>query len=537
MSRGDREALLEWYNSKDMKGVYFSVALVVIVALLGGGVFYVWPETREKFFPDESLLSGKVTAKYESGNPSVRVQNAKLVAKEQYTLAFPFSGRIESIIGIEGQLVTNASQPIVQMETTEWKLELKKAEASYHEGQAIVKKLEQGARFEELLILEQKKQSSESALKGSKKEVIDTITHAFTLANDAIYAKTDSIYSTPDTNPTLTFTPATSGLKERLESEREDMGDLLDDWKDDVDDMKSSGNVTKYVTETRKKLSDVREYLDLVGEAVNVLAAGSITQETIDAWKESLSAARSAVAEATIAFGGTESAYQVATKGVAVAKGELDYRLAGTQKQDIEAALSVAAAAKSQMDIIQEKLKQTTLVTPLPGLFIKKIIPRIGEYVQAGQPVALLVDPIVEVEADIPEEKIVGITAGNKAILRLNAYTDRDFHGTVSRIEPQEIEKGGGVYFRARVTLEDIPGDLLRMGMMGDVVIATTLQGGVVRIPVQLVSMQNGRRVVRVFENGSEESRVIETGIESDGMIEVLSGLQAGDELLSPSVQ
>lgn len=520
-----------------MKGVYFFVVLVISVVLLGGVAFYVWPEMRVKFFSGESLLSGKVIAKYESGNPSVRVQNAKLVAKEQYTLAFPFSGRIESIVGIEGQLMANASQPLVQMETTEWELELKKAEASYHEGQAIVKKLEQGARFEELLILEQKKQSSESALKGSKKEVIDAIAHAFTLANDAVYAKTDSIYTTPESNPTLTFTPAESELKERLESERDDMGNLLDDWKDDVDDMKSSGNVTKYVAETRKKLSDVREYLDLVGEAVNTLLAGSITQETIDAWKESLSAARSAVAEATVAFGGTESAYQVATKGVAVAKGELDYRLAGTQKQDIEAALSAAAAAKSQMDIIQEKLKQTTLVTPLPGLLIKKILPRIGEYVQAGEPVALLADPVVEVEADIPEEKIVGIAAGNKAILRLNAYAERDFHGTVSRIEPQEVEKDGGIYFRARVTLDDALGDAFRMGMMGDVVIATTLQGGMVRIPTAVTSIQNGRRVVRMLENDSEVSRVIETGMESDGMIEVLSGLQAGDELLPPTVQ
>lgn len=515
-----------------MKVVTLVIAGIIGTAVLLGTVFYWWPEKISWLWSDGSSRFRTVTAIYESGNPSVRVQNAKVVAKEQYSLSFPFAGKIEAIMGTEGQKITEANYPLLQIEKTEWKLEFKKAEASYNEGQAIVKKLKQGARFEELLILEQKKQSSESTLSGSKKEVLNAITNAFVQADDAVHAKTDAIFSTPDSNPVLSFTPTESGLKSEIESERQDIGDLLDEWKDDVDDMKTSGNVARYLEKGRKNIDAVREYLDLVGEGVNALTAGAISQDTIDTWKESLSSARTAVVESAIALGTSDAAYQVATKEVTVAKSELDYRLAGAEKQDIEAALSVAAAAKSQMDIIEEKLKQTTLTTPLPNLLVKKIFPRVGEYTQAGQPVVILADPVLEVEADIPEEKIVGVTLGNQVILRLNAYPEKDFSGVITRIDPQEVEKDGGMYFRIRATLSETDEAPVRMGMLGDVIIATTAQGGVVRIPAGATELKGGRRTVRVIENGAEQNRVIETGIEKDGMIEVLSGIQAGDQVI-----
>ncbi len=508
------------------------ITIVVGGAILLGVVFYWWPEKLAWLWSDTPNRSRTVIATYESGNPSVRVQNAKVVAKEQYSLSFPFAGKIEAVMGVEGQKMNGAHQPLLQMEKTEWELEFKKAEASYNEGQAIVKKLKQGARFEELLILEQKKQSSESALSGSKKEVLNVVTNAFVQADDVVHAKTDVIFSTPDSNPVLSFTPTESGLKSDIESERQDIGDLLDEWKDDVDDMKASGNVARYLEKGRKNIDAVREYLDLVGKGVNALTAGAISQDTIDAWKESLSLARTAVAEAAIALGTSDAAYQVATKGVSVARSELDYRLAGTEKQDIEAALSVAAAAKSQMDIIEEKLKQTTLTTPLPDLLVKKIFPRVGEYVQAGQTAVVLADPVLEVEADIPEEKIVGVSLGNQVILRLNAYPEKDFSGVITRIDSQEVEKDGGIYFRVRTTLSEASKTPVRMGMLGDAIVATTAHGGVVRIPTDATELQGGRWTVRVIENGGEQNRVIETGIEKDGMTEVLSGIQAGDEIV-----
>ncbi len=505
----------------------------LLIAVVGAALFYFMPQRFSWLGWQSGVdMNGSMVVEYQKGNPSIRVNNGKVVAHEQYDLSFPFPGKVESVIATEGQAFSESGQPVLQLEKTEWLLELKKSEAEYAAQQSIVNKLKLGARFEELLVVEQRKQSSSSALKGSKKEVIDAIASAFVQADDAVRNKSDGIFTNPESNPQLTFTPSDSALESQIEAGRSDMRRLLDDWEDDVDKMKTSGDATKYLDGARKKVKDVREYLDKVALAVNALSAGAITQETIDAWKESVSAGRTAVAEVTVALGGAESVYRATNRDLAVAQSELDLKLAGTQKQDIEAALSAAVAARSQMDIISEKLKQTTLTTPLKDLIVKEILPKQGEYVAAGEPVVTLVHPAMEIELDIPEEKIAGINIGNQVIMRLNAYPYEDTSGVITEIKPQEIEKDGGIYFRVRASILHVA-EKIRTGMTGDVIVETSIDGGVLRIPKRAIYEKDGRRLVTVVNDGKTQLRVIESGVEKDDWVEILSGLQAGDRILS----
>ena len=506
--------------------------LVLVGATLGMAVFYIWPQSVKWFGQKSSdSMGATLTVEYTRGSPSIRVTGGRIVSRDQYELSFPFSGKVASVIASEGQYFTESDQPLIQMEKTEWELELKKAQAEYDAEQSIVNKLQQGARFEELVIVQQKKQSSDSSLKGSKKEVMDAISHAFVQSDDAVRNKTDVIFTNPESNPQLTFTPSDATLEATIESERSTMKRMLDNWKSDVDKMRSSGNTSKYVDGARSKLKDIREYLDHVAAAVNALTAGAISQDTLDAWKSAVSTARSSVLEATVAFGVAESTYKVANRELTVAKSELDLKLAGTQKQDIEAALSAAVAARSQMDIISEKLKQTTLRTPLKDLMVKKILPKQGEYVEAGRPVALVMSPALEVELDIPEEKIAGVSTGNQVIIRLNAYPNEDITGTVTEVESQEIERDGSIYFRARAAIDHVT-DKVRSGMTGDVIIGTSLERNILRVPANAIHGEGGHRAVTVFVEGKYLERVIELGVEKEGLVEVLSGLQSGDQLL-----
>lgn len=461
----------------------------------------------------------------------MRVSNGKVVSREQYDLSFPFPGKVTTILAAAGQSFPESGQPLVQLDPIQWELERKKAEAQYNEQQAIVNKLEQGARFEELLVMQQKKQSSDSSLKGTKKEAVDAITSAYVQSDDAIRNKTDVIFTNPETNPQLSFTPSDTSLESKIESGRVSMKSVLSDWKSDVGKMKNTGNVTQYLDDTRSKLKKVREYLDQVALAVNALTAGAITQDTIDSWKASVSDARSAVADATTALGSNETAYKVANRDLFVAQGELNARLAGTARQDIEAALSAAVAARSEMDIAAEKLKQTTLTTPLKNLLIKKIIPQPGEYVEAGAPVVLAASPELEIELDIPEEKIAGINVGNQVIMRLNAYPYEDITGAVTDIQSQEIEKEGSTYFRIRASLNQTS-EKIRTGMTGDVIIETNTDSNMVQIPKGAIHELDGRRTVTVVTGGGRQERVIESGVEQDDQVEILSGLQPGERVL-----
>ena len=514
-----------------MKISTIALGIAVLFAGIVAVWFYLWPQSLSWFSFQIDDTAGTFVVNYEKGHPSVRVSNGKIVSREQYDLSFPFSGRVTAVLASAGQSFSESGQPLVQLDSTQWELERKKAEAQYNAQQAIVNKLEQGARFEELLVMQQKKQSSDSSLKGTKKEAIDTITSAYVQSDDAIRNKTDVIFTNPETNPQLSFTPSDASLESRIESGRVSMRDIIGDWKDDVGKMKTTGNVTKYLDDARSKLKKVREYLDQVALGVNALTAGAITQETIDTWKASVSDARSAVAEATVALSSHETAYKVANRDLSVAQGELNARLAGTARQDIEAALSAAVAARSEMDIASEKLKQTTLVTPLKNLLIKKILPQPGEHVEAGAPVVLAASPELEIELDIPEEKIAGIMIGNQVIMRLNAYPYEDITGAVTDIQSQEVEKEGSTYFRSRTSLNQTS-EKIRTGMTGDVIVETNTDANMVRIPKGAIHELDGRRTVTVMTSSGRQERVIESGVERDNQVEILSGLQPGERIV-----
>ncbi len=218
----------------------------LLIAVVGAALFYFMPQRFSWLGWQSGVdMNGSMVVEYQKGNPSIRVNNGKVVAHEQYDLSFPFPGKVESVIATEGQAFSESGQPVLQLEKTEWLLELKKSEAEYAAQQSIVNKLKLGARFEELLVVEQRKQSSSSALKGSKKEVIDAIASAFVQADDAVRNKSDGIFTNPESNPQLTFTPSDSALESQIEAGRSDVRGLLDDWEDDVDKMKTSGDATK----------------------------------------------------------------------------------------------------------------------------------------------------------------------------------------------------------------------------------------------------------------------------------------------------
>lgn len=515
-----------------MRLISLLIGIVVFFAVASAVLWYVRPQSFAWLgWHDAKNVGDVFVVKYQEGSPSIRVGNGRIVPQEQYELSFPFSGKAESILVSEGQSFVESGQPLVQLEKTEWLLELKKAEAEYAAEQAIVNKLREGARFEELVIAEQKKQSSESSLKGSKREVMDAIAHAFVQADDAVRNKTDDIFTNPESDPQLSFVPSDALLEAEIEAGRAAMERMLDNWEDDVHGMKTSGNISKYIDGSRNKLKDTREYLDAVAAAVNMLTAGALSQDTIDTWRDAVSVARSAVTEATVEIGAAESSYKVVNKDAAVARSELGLKLAGTQRQDIEAALSAAVAARSQMDIISEKLKQTTLSTPLKDLVLKKLFVKQGEYVEAGRPVALLVKPTLEIELDIPEEKIAGVEVGNQVIMRLNAYPYEDMKGVITEIRSQEIEKDGGIYFRVRASLENAS-EKIRTGMTGEVIVEATVVGTVLRIPEETVRVANGRRLVTVVKDGEAQIRVIESGIVKNGQVEILSGLQSEEQIL-----
>ncbi|MER2063667.1 MAG: HlyD family efflux transporter periplasmic adaptor subunit [Alkalibacterium sp.] len=121
-------------------------------------------------------------------------------------------------------------------------------------------------------------------------------------------------------------------------------------------------------------------------------------------------------------------------------------------------------------------------------------------------------------------------------------YNDTELDGTVSEIDPvatqQQTQTGAMNQLGATVTFDSEPTDVIA-GFEVDVDIIVDSQDNALVIPVEALNYnENNEPYVFTVIDGIAERVEIETGIQSDAVIEVTSGLSAGDQVvLSPGAE
>ncbi len=77
--------------------------------------------------------------------------------------------------------------------------------------------------------------------------------------------------------------------------------------------------------------------------------------------------------------------------------------------------------------------------------------------------------------------------------------------------------------------------EFIKPGMSAKVEILVEELHDTMIVPVQVVANRDGKKVCYVYSPGGPESRVVETGAFNDVFVQILSGLEVGEEvLLSP---
>jgi macrolide-specific efflux system membrane fusion protein len=93
----------------------------------------------------------------------------------------------------------------------------------------------------------------------------------------------------------------------------------------------------------------------------------------------------------------------------------------------------------------------------------------------------------------------------------------------------------GVATFPVTVTFTD-PSNNIFVGSTVTGAITTNTRQNVLQVPVRAVTNTNGTSTVEVSKNGSSngptETRTVKTGLTANGMIEITSGLQAGEKVV-----
>ncbi|MGH8481360.1 MAG: efflux RND transporter periplasmic adaptor subunit, partial [Nevskiaceae bacterium] len=214
------------------------------------------------------------------------------------------------------------------------------------------------------------------------------------------------------------------------------------------------------------------------------------------------------------------------------AKELFERRLISTRERDEAAAkLDVDRAAVA---LTEARLAKARIRAPFEGVVgLRSVSP--GDYITAGQPLAPL-EQISVLKADfrLSEAALPAIKVGQTLNLEVDAWPGQTFPGRVYAIDPRLAEETRSVGVRARV-----PNDQgqLRPGLFARVRLVIAERNNAVVVPEQSVVPQADQLFVYVIEEGKAAMRPVRLGLRQAGRVEVLSGVQPGDLVITAGAQ
>lgn len=192
-------------------------------------------------------------------------------------------------------------------------------------------------------------------------------------------------------------------------------------------------------------------------------------------------------------------------------------------------------AAKAQMDLAKARLDRTVITSPITGVLDDRLIDA-GEMVGMGTPVAHMVElQQIKIAAGIPERYAGVIKIGDPVSFTIDAYPGERFSGKIGFVGAA-VSKDNRT-FPIEIMLSN-PGMKLKPDMIAalDIKLATRPNSIVIESDY-IQHVDKDRYVVYVEKEGRAEERVLTLGGTNGNRVQVLSGLQAGDRLITLGFQ
>lgn len=450
---------------------------------------------------------------------------------QEVDLGFHIGGTIERVhVAVSDHV--EAGEQLAALSTSELAAQLRQAEANRDAAYAELLELKRGARPEDISVKEAEVASAASALREAERVLQNALRAAYTSADDALRTRADQFMSNVPWNPTLIVSPSNSGLKLASETQRLQLSQILDTWAASVTELKSHPDTTDA---TISNLHTIQAYLTTLSQAVSSLSStNGMSQTTLEAYKNDLVAARSAVDGAIAAVQTARSVFAAADVAYAVAQRSLEATKAGATSEALLAQESRVRQFEAQVESIEAQISRAHIIAPISGVVTRQEA-KVGQVAVQGAPlISVMSDAHLEIEAYVPEINIGKVAVGNDARITFDAFPGETFTGTVVAIDPAETVISGVANFKVTVGLSR-PDTRLRSGLTADLTIIRAERARAIVVPSYALEIHEGAAEVERVRAGVREKVRILTGISGEnGYTEVLDGLLVGDSVVLP---
>jgi len=238
-------------------------------------------------------------------------------------------------------------------------------------------------------------------------------------------------------------------------------------------------------------------------------------------------------------------------------------------KASYDGAKANVLSTEASLRRVVEQLYKTSIYSPMEGIVTALNVEQgervLGSGFSQGTNIMTVADlNNMEASVEVDENDVVLISIGDTARIKVDAFGDKIFKGTVSEIGNSAISAGLGtqdqvVNFNVKLKLVDLDKGL-RPGMSCNADIETETIKDVITVPIQSVTARGNEMVkkedgeennpapakkensnnkpkemVFIVKDGKAKSVEVQTGISDDNYIYIKSGLSGGEQVVSGS--
>lgn len=203
--------------------------------------------------------------------------------------------------------------------------------------------------------------------------------------------------------------------------------------------------------------------------------------------------------------------------------------IGGISRQDYESTETLISSVDADLAFQQEQLRKTRIVAPFDGVIGLRGV-SIGAVVDPSTIVAALqqVHPL-KMDFTVPEQYRALIRPGLEVRFAVDGAQDT-FSGKVTAVDPGADVNTRAI--RARAIVPN-PDNKLTPGAYANVIIPFQTDNDAILVPSQAIIPTTRDKKVALVRGGKANLVVVELGTRTEDKVEILSGLQPGDTILT----
>jgi len=547
---------------------------IIIILIIVGGYFGIKALTGTKTetrYVSAAAETGSIVTSV-SGSGQVGVSN-------QVDLKPKVSGDVVSVAMVKDQQV-KAGQVLAALKTTDAVIAVRDAENNLENAQVALEKLERGADESDITKAEnsvvraentltksvESKQNAEESLDKSYSDAINAVSNIFLDLPDVMSGvyevlfdnDIDGVQSNIDyyvnrvgqyDEKIVKYRDKASSSYDAARSSYDAAFDFYRTVSRSSDPQIIEGLVDKTYEATQQitaAIKDIKNFIDFAKDTLTVYtgsvpsavtahqnAMGTYTGTASSNLSASLSAKES-ISNAKQSIIDTQRTIDENQRSLAETQDSLDELLLGSDPLDIETQKIAVRQKENALTNARQTLADYSIRAPFEGV-ITQVDVTVGDSVSSGTVLGTLITEQKIAEITLNEIDVAKVKIGQKTTLTFDAVSDLSLTGEVAEIDTLGTVSSGVVSYGVKIVF-DVQDERIKPGMSLSVNIITDSKSDVLVAPLSAIKTGANGSYVEVLVNGQPEQKTVTTGLSNDTMVEIISGLEVGDQIITQTI-